>query len=113
MPAGRGRRATRRLAVEVAATTAEPPGLAPDGTLREAPITRTERRDTVVRPAADLWFDTLSPDELGEARVAALQRARAARAKLHGAVTGRLDPATREAVRTDQPLAGSTAAPLA
>ncbi|RDC72421.1 peptidoglycan-binding protein [Rhodovulum sp. 12E13] len=90
------------VAVELAEMTVEPPGLAPDGTLREAPITRIERRETVVRPAAELWFDALCPGELGEARIAALQRALAARDLHDGPVTGRLDQATREAVRAYQ-----------
>lgn len=100
------------VAVEVAEVTVEPPGLAPDGTLREAPITRTERRETVVRPAAELWFEALCPEELGEARIAALQRALEARALHDGPVTGRLDEATRDAVRAYQAPRGLDSATL-
>jgi hypothetical protein len=43
--------------------TAEPPALAPDGALREAPIARTEPRETLVRQAADIRFDARCPEE--------------------------------------------------
>lgn len=84
----------------------EPAGLAPDGTLREDPVTQIARRELVVEPGTQVWFETLCPEELTEARVASLQRALAVRNAYGGPVTGVLDAATNSAIQSFQKSLG-------
>ncbi|MEM9250370.1 MAG: peptidoglycan-binding domain-containing protein [Pseudomonadota bacterium] len=80
----------------------EPPGLAADGTLREDPVTRVSRRELVVTPGTQIWFEILCPAAFTEDRVATLQRALAARGLYTGAITGRSDDQTNAAIRAYQ-----------
>jgi hypothetical protein len=90
----------------------EPPGLAPDGTLRAEPLTRTERREDVIAPARTTWFETPCPEEMTAAFIASLQRALAVRGVHDGPVTGRLDASTEAAIRTWQAPLGIDSATL-
>lgn len=98
-----------RVPVEV---VVEPAGLAPDGTLRAEPLTRTETRERVIAPGETFWFETPCPGAMDAARISSLQRALAARDLHDGAVTGVIDPATEEAIRAYQAARGLDSATL-
>ena len=90
----------------------EPAGLAPDGTLRAEPITRTETRQRTIAPAQTVWFEIPCPGAMDAARIATLQRALAARGLYRGEATGAIDAATEEAIRAWQAPRGLDSATL-
>jgi len=104
-------RAARVETVEVEVVV-EPAGLAPDGTLRTEPLTRTETRRRTVAPAEAVWFETPCPGAMDAARIATLQRALAARGFYEGPATGAMDTATGEAIRAWQAARGLDSATL-
>ncbi|KIN64516.1 Lipoprotein [Sulfitobacter noctilucicola] len=84
----------------------------PDGTIGSPPVYRTKEEQVIVSPRRDNWFETPCPDVLTEEFVSSLQRALSARGLYGGAVTGRLDQATRDAVQAFQKSNGRDSAVL-
>ncbi|AJE48215.1 peptidoglycan-binding domain-containing protein [Celeribacter indicus] len=81
---------------------AQPPRLAGDGSVVRPAVYRTETRQEIVRERQELRFEALCAEELTPEFVASLQRALAVRGHFTGPVTGRLDRATRRALRAYQ-----------
>ncbi|WP_238365798.1 peptidoglycan-binding domain-containing protein [Mesobacterium pallidum] len=73
---------------------------------------RTETAQRIVADRQESWFETVCPGDLTPELVASLQRALAARRAYGGAVTGRLDAPTREALRAWQAAEGRDSAAL-
>jgi hypothetical protein len=90
----------------------EPAGLAPDGTLRAEPLTRTETRAREIAPAEAVWVEVPCPGAMDATRVATLQRALGARGLYVGDATGVIDTATGEAIRAWQAARGLDSATL-
>lgn len=67
-----------------------------------APVYRTDTRQRIVRAREEFWFRTPCAHEITPTMVETLQRALAARGIYDGATTGRMDRATRRAVRAYQ-----------
>lgn len=72
----------------------------------------SQSRHRIVTPRQSLWFRAPCPDALTPEILAALQRALAARGLYGGPVTGRLDAATRSALRAYQRPRGLNSARL-
>ncbi len=72
------------------------------GAVVQPAITRSETRQSVVRPRQAIWFAVPCPPEYTPAFIASLQRALKARGIFAADVTGVLDPATRAAIRRFQ-----------
>lgn len=83
-----------------------------DGTLYRAAQYRTEVRQVIVEERRENWFQTPCPAEMTAEFIASLQRALAARSAYHGQITGRLDRATRTAIRRWQNARGLDSASL-
>jgi len=83
-----------------------PAAYAPDGTLVRAAQYRTERRQDIVEERRETWFETPCPDDLTPDFISSLQRALKARGAYSGPVTGRMDAATRAALRSWQKARG-------
>lgn len=76
--------------------------IAEDGTVLRPPIYRRTLVPRVVRPRGEMRFATPCPEQMTPDLVASLQRALAARGLYAGAATGRIDAATRAAIRRFQ-----------
>ncbi len=76
--------------------------IAEDGTVLRPPIYRRALVPKVVRPRGEMRFATPCPSDLTPDLIASVQRALAARGLYGGAATGRLDGATRAAIRRFQ-----------
>lgn len=63
---------------------------------------RTERETRIVDDRQEIWFDTLCRDDWTPEFIATLQRALIARELMAGPDTGRMDAATRAAIRAFQ-----------
>lgn len=79
-----------------------PAELDAEGRVTRPAVYRTDTAQRIVRERAEIRFETPCPDVLTADFVASLQRALAARGLYRGPVTGRLDAATRAAVRAFQ-----------
>lgn len=79
-----------------------PETLAPDGSVAEPAIYRTETRQRIAQEREVVWFRAPCDSELTVDFVASLQRALKARGYLDGLPTGQMDAATSEAVRRYQ-----------
>lgn len=80
----------------------QPAQLTPEGRVLAPPIYKPETTRRIVEDRTELWFETPCPEDLTDDRVAALQRALAARGVYSGDITGVMDRATRGAVRAYQ-----------
>ncbi len=76
------------------------------GQITRPAVFRTVTRQEIVQPRRDAWVETPCPDQLTSGFIASLQRALAARGFYQGAITGRMDRATRIAVRRYQKDSG-------
>ncbi|MEM6303546.1 MAG: peptidoglycan-binding domain-containing protein [Pseudomonadota bacterium] len=83
-----------------------------DGTIAAAPTYRTERRQEIVSPRRDNWFETPCPETLTPEFVASLQRALIARQLFAGEANGVFDVSTRTAVRAYQVSIGGPDSPV-
>ncbi|PQO23559.1 peptidoglycan-binding protein [Rhodobacteraceae bacterium WD3A24] len=79
-----------------------PTGRAPDGTVTRPAVYTTETRQRITRPRREVWFRAPCPEVMNAGFVESLQRALRARGAYDGPVTGRMTPATRQAVRAFQ-----------
>ncbi|MDF3414188.1 peptidoglycan-binding protein [Sulfitobacter sp. M57] len=84
----------------------------PDGTIGRLPVYRTEKRQVIVTPRRDNWFQTPCPDVLTPEFLSSLQRALQVRGGYSGAITGKLDAKTRTAVERFQRAQGLDSAVL-
>lgn len=80
----------------------QPPEIGADGVVRSPAVFRTETRSAILRDREPILFPAPCPEEMTPDFVATLQRALAARGLYDGPVTGRMDGATRAAVRAFQ-----------
>nr|WP_321510621.1 peptidoglycan-binding domain-containing protein [uncultured Celeribacter sp.] len=81
---------------------AEPARTDANGTVISPAVYRTETRQQILQDRQEMWFIALCEDELTPDFVASLQRALEARGLFYGTVNGRLDHATRRAIRAYQ-----------
>jgi hypothetical protein len=93
-------------------TLVQPAQLGSDGSVLYPAVYRTEKRQKIVRPRKELWFEIPCEEDLTPDFIASLQRALAARGFYHGAVTGKIDARTRRAVRAYQRQFGLDSAVL-
>ena len=84
----------------------QPPQISDDGTVTYPAIYRTETRQEIVRERKELWFETLCDEALTSEFVASVQRALAVRGHYSGAADGKMDRATRRAIRNYQSAQG-------
>lgn len=77
-----------------------------DGSIATLPVYREERRQQIVTPRTDRWFEIPCPPAFTVEFVSTLQRALIARGLYTGAVSGNMDDATRRAVLAVQSAAG-------
>lgn len=89
-----------------------PAKINPDGSIGKPPVYRTKERQVIVTARKDNWFQTPCPDELTPEFVASLQRAMQVRGIYAGAISGKLDAATRSAVQRMQAAEGLDSAVL-
>ncbi len=87
-------------------TLVQPARTAEDGTVLQPATYRTETRQEIVRPRKDTWFETPCSSIQTPEFIATLQRALAARGFYRGTPTGRMDVATRAAIRRYQGTQG-------
>lgn len=80
----------------------QPPELESTGTMRAPPVYRTESVQRILQEREEIWFRTPCEEDLTPEIIATLQRALAARGHYAGAASGRMDLATRAAVRSFQ-----------
>lgn len=80
----------------------QPPEIDSSGALRAPPVYRTETVQRIVQEREEIWFRTPCEEDLTPEVIATLQRALAARGHYAGQVTGRMDMASRAAVRSFQ-----------
>lgn len=78
----------------------------PDGSIATLPVYRAERREHIVTPRTDRWFEIPCPPAFTVEFVSTLQRALIARGLYAGAVNGNMDDATRRAVLAVQSAEG-------
>ncbi len=71
----------------------------PDGTIASPARYRTVTRQVITRERREITFRTPCPEVMDTAFIASLQRALKARGFYSGPTTGRLDEATRRAIR--------------
>lgn len=83
-----------------------------DGTLYRAAEYRTEVRQVIVEERRERWFQTPCPAEMTPDFLASVQRALAARGAYTGPITGRMDRATKSAIRAWQKARGTDSAAL-
>ena len=83
-----------------------PAKINPDGSIATLPVYRSERRQNIVTPRTDRWFEIPCPPAFTVEFVSTLQRALIARGLYSGAVTGNMDEATRRAVLAVQSAEG-------
>ncbi len=74
----------------------------PDGTIASPARYRTVTRQVITRKRQEITFRTPCPEVMDTAFIASLQRALKARGFYTGPTTGRLDEATRRAIRSFQ-----------
>lgn len=74
----------------------------PDGTILSAARFRTDTRTRILRDREEVWFRAPCPEDVTLDFVASLQRALTARGYYLMPLTGRMDDATRDAVRRFQ-----------
>ncbi|APE42996.1 peptidoglycan-binding protein [Sulfitobacter alexandrii] len=84
----------------------EPAKVNPDGSVAKLPVYRSETHQEMVVPRRDNWFETPCPEVLTAEFVSSLQRALSARGLFDGAITGKMDDATRAAVQRYQQESG-------
>lgn len=72
------------------------------GDAGDAPVYRTETRQSILREREEIWFRTPCADELNAEMIETLQRALNARGYYSGQITGRMDTPTRRAIRAYQ-----------
>jgi hypothetical protein len=77
-----------------------------DGTIASLPVYREERRQRIVTPRTDRWFEIPCPPTFTVEFVSTLQRALSARGQYSGPVNGNMDAATRRAVLAVQTAEG-------
>lgn len=77
-----------------------------DGTIAALPVYREERRQQIVTPRTDRWFEIPCPPDFTVEFVSTLQRALQVRGLYSGEVTGNMDDATRRAVLAVQSAEG-------
>lgn len=77
-----------------------------NGNVVAPPRYRTQTRQRIVTPRRATWFETPCPAEITPDVVASLQRALMVRGLYGGQITGRMDAATRRAVRAYQQAEG-------
>ena len=80
----------------------QPAQVTASGAVAHPAIYRTETRQRIVREREDVWFRTPCASDLTEDFTRSLQRALTARGLYDGSVTGRMDTATRAAIRAYQ-----------
>ncbi|MEG3662689.1 peptidoglycan-binding domain-containing protein [Celeribacter halophilus] len=80
----------------------QPPQIDASGTVSYPAVYRTETRQEIVRERKELWFETLCREDWTPEFIASVQRALAVRGYYHGTAHGRMDHATRRAIRTYQ-----------
>jgi hypothetical protein len=78
----------------------------PDGTVASLPVYREERRQQIVTPRTDRWFEIPCPPDFTVEFVSTLQRALQVRGLYSGEITGNMDDATRGAVLAVQSSQG-------
>lgn len=83
-----------------------PARMNPDGTIATLPVYREERRQQIVTPRTDRWFEIPCPPDFTVEFVSTLQRALSARGLYSGPITGNMDAATRGAVLAVQTADG-------
>ena len=83
-----------------------PAKINPDGSIATLPVYREERRQQILTPRTDRWFEIPCPPAFTVEFVSTLQRALIARGLYTGAVTGNMDDATRRAVLAVQSAQG-------
>jgi len=76
------------------------------GAVTRPALTRSETRQSVVRPRQAIWFPVPCPPEYTPAFIASVQRALKARGLFTAEVTGGIDAATRDAIRRFQAARG-------
>lgn len=90
----------------------KPAKVNPDGSIASLPVYRTEKKQVIVTPRRDNWFETPCPDVLTPEFVSTLQRALQVRGGYGGAISGELDTKTRNAVQRLQRAQGLNSAVL-
>nr|WP_243697858.1 peptidoglycan-binding domain-containing protein [Rhodovulum bhavnagarense] len=90
----------------------QPPQIGSDGSVRSPAIYKTETQQRIIRERRELWFETPCPADMDQEFLAALQRALKVRGLHRGPVTGRMDRATRSAIRRYQAPQGLDSATL-
>jgi hypothetical protein len=90
----------------------EPATVNPDGTIASPARYRSVTRQVITRERREITFLTPCPEIMDTAFIASLQRALKARGFYSGPTTGRLDEATRRAIRSFQKLDGLDSAIL-
>ena len=80
----------------------QPAEIGEDGTIRSAPVYKSETRQAIVRERQDLWFETPCDAKLTPGFIASVQRALAVRGIYNGAITGTMDDTTKAAIRAYQ-----------
>ncbi len=83
-----------------------------DGTIAALPKYRTEKRQEIVTPRVDNWFETPCPEVLTPEFIASVQRALVARGLYAGDANGVFDVSTRTAVRNYQISIGGPDSPV-
>ncbi|WP_417262149.1 peptidoglycan-binding domain-containing protein [Celeribacter sp.] len=80
----------------------QPPQIDASGAVTYPAVYRTETRQEIVRERKELWFETLCREDWTPEFIASVQRALAARGYYQGQAHGRMDHATRRAIRAFQ-----------
>jgi Putative peptidoglycan binding domain. len=80
----------------------QPPQIDSSGKVIYPAVYRTETRQEIVRERKELWFETLCREDWTPEFISSVQRALQVRGYFHGTVNGRMDHATRRAIRTYQ-----------
>ena len=84
----------------------KPTKVNPDGTIAQLPVYRLEERQRIVTPRQNNWFETPCSEVLTEAFNSSLQRALSARGIYKGAINGKMNRRTREAINIYQKSIG-------
>jgi hypothetical protein len=79
-----------------------PPAADASGAVRASPVYRTDTRQRILREREEIWFRTPCDGDMTPEMIETLQRALSARSHYKGPITGRMDAATRRAVRAFQ-----------
>ncbi|WP_460274646.1 peptidoglycan-binding domain-containing protein [Celeribacter sp. ULVN23_4] len=80
----------------------QPPQIDTNGAVAYPAVYRTETRQEIVRERKELWFETLCLEDWTPEFISSIQRALAVRGYFHGNVNGKMDHATRRAIRAYQ-----------